>query len=85
VGDILRCAELGRAVTYFEIAPTLGLKPQACTNLHISYSSHDRDACGFFYPQADLGTAGSRWGSRWTWHWKDLGAACYGASSFAQE
>ncbi len=46
--DILRGAELGRAVAYFEIAPTLGLKPQACTNLHITYSSHDRDACGFF-------------------------------------
>ncbi len=35
-GIFLRCAELGRAVAYFEIAPTLGLKPQASTNLHIT-------------------------------------------------
>jgi hypothetical protein len=31
-GIFPRCAELGRAVAYFEIAPTLGLKPQTCTN-----------------------------------------------------
>jgi len=32
VGDIPIRAELGKAVAYFEIAPTLGLKPQAYTN-----------------------------------------------------
>jgi len=47
-GIFPRCAEPGRAVAYFEIAPTLGLKPQACTNLHIIYRSYDRDACGVF-------------------------------------
>ncbi len=41
-GDIPRCAELGRAIAYFEIALTLGLKPQACTNLHIICRSHHR-------------------------------------------
>jgi len=46
-GTFPRCAELGRAVAYFEIAPTLQLKPQACTNLHI-ICRNDRDACGFF-------------------------------------
>ncbi len=35
-GIFPRCAELGRAIAYFEIAPTLGLKPQASTNLHIT-------------------------------------------------
>jgi len=42
VGDIPTCAELSRAVAYFEIALTLGLKLQACTNLHIIYRSHHR-------------------------------------------
>jgi hypothetical protein len=31
-GIFPRCAELGRAVAYFKIAPNLWLKPQACTN-----------------------------------------------------
>jgi len=42
MGDIPKCAELGKAIAYFEIAPTLGLKPQACTNLHIIYKSHHK-------------------------------------------
>jgi len=43
-GIFPRCAELGRAVAYFEIAPTLGLEPEASTNLHFIYKS-----CGFFH------------------------------------
>jgi hypothetical protein len=46
-GIFPRCAELGRAVAYFEIAPTLGLKPQASTNLHFIY---DRVLAALFIP-----------------------------------
>jgi hypothetical protein len=49
-GIFPRCAELGRAVAYFEIAPTLGLKPQASTNLHIISRSHHRMLAAFFIP-----------------------------------
>jgi hypothetical protein len=49
-GIFPRCAELGRAVAYFEIAPTLGLNPQPSTNLHIIYRSHNRMIAAFFIP-----------------------------------
>jgi len=49
-GILPRCGELGRAVAYFEIAATLGLKPQASTNLHFIYRSHDRMLAAFFIP-----------------------------------
>jgi hypothetical protein len=49
-GIFPRYADLGRAVAYFEIAPTLGLKPQASTNLHIIFTSHDRMLAAFFTP-----------------------------------
>jgi hypothetical protein len=47
-GVFPRCVELGRAIVYFEIALTLGLKPQASTNLHIIFRSHDRMLAAFF-------------------------------------
>jgi len=49
-GIFPRCSELGRAVAYIEIAPTLGLKPQACTNLLVIYRSHDRMLEDYFIP-----------------------------------
>jgi hypothetical protein len=49
-GIFPRCAALGRAVAYFEIAPTLVLKSQACTNLHMIYRSPDRMLAAFFIP-----------------------------------
>jgi hypothetical protein len=49
-GIFPRCAELGRTVAYFEIAPALGLKPETSTNLHIIYRSHDRVLAAFFIP-----------------------------------
>jgi hypothetical protein len=36
-GIFPRCAELGRAVAYFEIALTLGLKPQASTKIYLLF------------------------------------------------
>jgi hypothetical protein len=36
-GIFPRCGELGRAVAYFEIVLTLGLKPQACTKIYILF------------------------------------------------
>jgi hypothetical protein len=49
-GIFPRCAELGRPVAYFEIAPTLGLEPDASTNLHFIYKSCDRVLAAFFIP-----------------------------------
>jgi hypothetical protein len=58
-GIFPRCAELGRAVAYFEIAPTLGLKPQASTNLHFIYRSHHRVLAAFFIPYIMLQPVGA--------------------------
>jgi hypothetical protein len=49
-GIFPRCGELGRAVAYIEIAPTLGLKPQPYTNLLIIYRSHERMLADYFIP-----------------------------------